>query len=166
MTLSGKRWPKQELVVSYSQLAIFNTGMEHPFSDWRDEHIMQGFTWREGSVSFGTLADRTSEVEVAMGESVSVGEDAVRAIVVPFAVGGEGITISSILSAAYDMEVPQGSYALLFEAVLIDADAVAGPAARYRFTFVPSEQPEPAILKRDEELSPPEPLLMEAEAAV
>ena len=40
------------LDISYSQLVVFQKGMENPFNDWENTHVDQGFAWRPGSVSF------------------------------------------------------------------------------------------------------------------
>ncbi|MBN9391540.1 MAG: hypothetical protein J0I20_26140 [Chloroflexi bacterium] len=49
-----------DFYISYSQLIIFDNELEAPFNDWRPEHVAQGFSWREGSVSFRTLEDNGS----------------------------------------------------------------------------------------------------------
>ena len=45
--------------VSYSQIAVFNSELENPFNDWTDQHVLQGFSWREESGSFKTLVFET-----------------------------------------------------------------------------------------------------------
>ncbi|WP_047154055.1 competence protein ComJ [Aneurinibacillus tyrosinisolvens] len=162
-----KSWPRQELTISYSQIAIFNKGMDTPFSDWKDEHVKQGFAWREGTVSFGTLADDTCEIEVSLNDEVNASEQAVRSIVVPFQVGEKGVTVSSILSKQYDFDIPHGIYELLFEAVPLEPPSANGMfKVRYVFRFTPSAAPKQRVIKHDAELSPPEELVMKAEPAV
>ena len=46
-----------ELFSSYSRVAVFRAGLEKPFNDWEQDHLDQGFAWREGSVSFATLEE-------------------------------------------------------------------------------------------------------------
>ncbi|MDF2646817.1 MAG: competence protein [Paenibacillus sp.] len=160
------KWPKQELLVSYSQIAIYNKSLENPFSAWTDHHINQGFAWREGTVSFCTLDDVMSEIEVSIEVKVSQSKESIRSIVVPFEVKTKGITISSILSKQYDYEIPEGLYELLFQAIPLKADKKGEPKARYAFHFVPCNNPNPIILKNDDELSQKILLLMEAEPAL
>ncbi|MDF2648872.1 MAG: competence protein [Paenibacillus sp.] len=159
-------WPKQELLVSYSQIAVYNKNMENPFSNWTEHHIKQGFAWREGTVSFCTLDDVMSEIEVSIEVKVSQIEESIRSIVVPFEVKTEGITISSILSKQYDYEIPKGLYELLFQAIPLKAVENGKPKVRYAFHFVACHNPNPIILKNDEELSPKIPLHMIAEPAL
>ena len=53
---------KFEMLVSYYHIAIFDTDLG--FNDWRDAHGKQGFSWRPGSVSFGTLDITTMAIHV------------------------------------------------------------------------------------------------------
>lgn len=43
------------LEVVYAHVAVFDARSRHPFNDWSDTHVAQGFAWRPGSVSFATL---------------------------------------------------------------------------------------------------------------
>ena len=43
--------------LSYSQLCIFLSSLAQPFNDWSDRHFTQGFSWRNGSVSFKSIAE-------------------------------------------------------------------------------------------------------------
>ncbi|AFC33246.1 competence protein J [Paenibacillus mucilaginosus 3016] len=160
-------WPKQELLISYAQLAVYASGLSNPFPEWTDRHLRQGFAWRPGSVSFAALEDVHSEIMVSLGGKPAPDRDAVRAISVPFTVtGGGGITVSSILSRSYSYDLPHGSYELLFQAVPLPAPEPKAPKVRYLLHFTPNAQAEAQILKRDQTLAPTLPLLMEAEPAV
>ncbi|MOA00254.1 DNA-entry nuclease inhibitor [compost metagenome] len=160
-----KTWPHNELLISYSQLAIYNSEVESPYSNWSDSHINQGFAWREGAVSFSTLDDAMCEVSVSLERDIAADDRCIRAIVVPFRVSRLGVTISSIMSEAFTYEIPEGQYALVFQIFHLPADEQGDQAYRYSFSFVPHSSPEAMILKQDDELSPPHPLVMEAEAA-
>ena len=46
-----------DLFASYSQVSVFMAKLDSPFNDWEQEHVEQGFAWREGSVSFATLEE-------------------------------------------------------------------------------------------------------------
>lgn len=161
-----KKWPVHQLLISYSQIAVYRKNLDNPFPDWTDGHIRQGFAWRPGSVAFGTLGDVNSEIEVSIENRVSSGEDSLRAIAVPFEVGREGITIGSILSKTFDYEIPAGLYTLLFEAIPLKVEEKGKPKIRYAFRFIPSADTQAIILKHDGQLSTQLPLIMDAKAAV
>ena len=73
------------------QLVVFDESTAPVPNDWREQHVAQGFTWRPGTVSFATLGDLGNlRVEVRVAEDLDVLPDAVRAIVVPFAVSPPG----------------------------------------------------------------------------
>jgi len=152
-----------DLDISYAQLAVFDSKLEAPFSDWTNEHVAQGFAWRPSSVSFGTLhSSGTIRVEVFRYRSfrgdASLAE---RIILVPFAVPEHGaIEIASIGSSAA-LELPPGDYALTFEHGC-DAAGIMWS----NFYFCPElGLVKPQILRADAELSPPEVLVMTAEPA-
>ncbi|WP_426449543.1 competence protein ComJ [Paenibacillus sp. S-38] len=165
---SIQTWPKQELLISYAQLAVYTSGLPNPYPEWTDRHLRQGFAWRPGSVSFAALDDVRSEIVVSFGARKPVPDgEAVREISVPFPVkGAGGITVGSILSRSCHYEIPAGSYELLFRAVPLEIPEPGAPKFRYLLHFTPNAQPEARILKWDEALSPMLPLLMEAEPAV
>ena len=87
-----------DLFVSYSQVAVFTAGLDHPFNDWEQEHVDQGFAWREGSVSFATLEEASAlHCEAVVADGWRPHPEAERAIRVPFSVaGGDSVEIASI----------------------------------------------------------------------
>lgn len=141
--------------------------MKNPFSDWTDAHLDQGFVWRQATVSFGTLSDSLCEIEVSLADEVTANEQAIRSIVVPFHAGNTGVTVSSILSNEYQFAIPAGTYELLFEAIPLEPPSESGLfKVRYVFNFVVTENPNERIIKYDEELSPPDRLIMTGKAAI
>ncbi|WP_019636609.1 hypothetical protein [Paenibacillus fonticola] len=84
-----------------------------------------------------------------------------RVIIVPFTVGKDGIEIASIADAQ-PIHNSEEHYALIFSAL----PATINLFETYEFTFVKSEKVEASILKADDQLSPPEKLMMEAYPAV
>ncbi|MBS7531576.1 competence protein [Hazenella sp. IB182353] len=166
-----KEWSKISFLISYSGLYVFNTEIEHPFNDWEDRHVDQGFSWREGSVSFGALSNWECEVMVSRKDSIMLNDDSIRSIIVPFNVRDEGITVCSVMTDEYVFPVPKGSYELLFEAILIEPGEDDDPSnglfpVRYELTFINAENPYPRILKADKELIPPQEFLMHAAPAI
>jgi hypothetical protein len=64
------------LQVPYGQICIFNKSIEHPFNDWTEKHVSQGFAWSQGSVSFAILVEsgvHMIEVEVESSVPLPVG---------------------------------------------------------------------------------------------
>lgn len=160
-------WSIQEITISYSQLAVFNTKVKHPFPDWKRDHVGQGFAWMDGSVSFGTLSDSTCEVLVRTADEVEENTDAIRSIVVPFSVRDETVSVASVMSVELRYEVPRDRYELVFHAIPLEGVSDSGLyRVRYELVFVRSDSPQARILKQDTELFPPDPLVMEAEPAV
>ncbi|MGA9520717.1 MAG: competence protein ComJ [Myxococcaceae bacterium] len=148
--------------VSYTQLAVFDPSLENPFNEWRKEHVAQGFSWRDGSVSFATLDDGPVDVEVQLSpRSAELLEVTVRAIRVPFRVPEAGrIEIASIADGR-EVAMPAGDYALTYEHGRTDDGRMWS-----RLTFVP-ERPVPfAVLRADSELTPQDPLTTYANPAV
>ena len=151
------------LDVSYAQLAVFDSSIVSPFNDWTQAHVDQGFAWRPGSVSFGTL-DTSGPLRLEVFRSRELVESAShsqRIIRVPFAVPEHGkLEVGSIGSSAI-LEVPCGQYEMTFEHGI---DAAGQMWANLYFRACQDETP-PRILRADKDLRPPEPLLMTAEPA-
>lgn len=121
----------------------------------------------DGSVSFGALSDSTCEVLVRTADQVEEKDEALRSIVVPFTVRDATIKVASVLSVELQYEIPQNCYELVFHAIPLEEATDSGLfRVRYELVFVPSESPQARILKQDAELSPPDPLVMDAEPAV
>ncbi len=158
---SGNPDQSFSLYVTYSQVAVFLHGMRNPFNDWLPIHVDQGFSWRKGSVSFMTLVE-TGELRIRFEHSTApkIRDDARGAIQVPFHVPvNERIEIATI-SEGRVINVPPGSYALLYQTGVDSAGAMW-----CIFSFGPSEGPSPTIIKADARLDPPAKLFMHAEPA-
>jgi hypothetical protein len=149
--------------IFYSQLIVSDPTTAPVPNDWQERHVAQGFSWRPGTVSFGTLGDvGTLRVEVLIGDELSVQPDAVRAIVVPFSVSPPGLVQISDTANEETTRVGPGEYALLCE--MGYSSVQRGQEAEWcRLSFVPDGDVRPEILRADAELSPRYPLLMEAD---
>ncbi|MBA2174875.1 competence protein [Halobacillus locisalis] len=147
--------------ILYSQIAVFQYGLENPFNDWNDTHVNQGFAWRKGSVSFGTMSDdEECKITVRVSDVKEVDTDAIRAITVPFYISNKGIEVGSIIETkAIDIE--QGMYELLFT-----VQRLGNGLDHYTFSFMKNDNPLAKIIKADEELNPPSVLVMNAEPAI
>lgn len=74
-----------QLYVTYQQVSVFDPNLSNPFNFWKDEHVAQGFSWRKGSVGFGTLDPEGAILIDLRSETRPVpDEGAIRAIVVPY----------------------------------------------------------------------------------
>ena len=152
-----------DFFIFYSQLIVSEEAIAPVPNDWTERHVAQGFTWRPGTVSFGTLGDIGDlRVEVRVAGAPEALPDAARTIVVPFSVSPPGhVTLSDCVNEE-TVGVPAGEYALLFE--MGYSSVRRGQEAEWcRLSFVPGEDVQPEILRADAELSPQYPLLMEAD---
>ncbi|HZH97796.1 MAG TPA: competence protein ComJ [Fimbriimonadaceae bacterium] len=151
------------LEVSYTQVAVFDSTLTAPFNDWTDDHVNQGYAWRPGSVSFGTL-ESSGAIRVEVFRSRELNErtsPAERIIVVPFSVPEHGtIEIASIGSNAV-LEVPPGEYELTFEHGR-DPEGAMWANLYFRRVEAPVA---PRIVRADAELNPPDVLVMTASPA-
>jgi Competence protein J (ComJ) len=151
------------ILVSYSQVTVFDHSLERPFNQWTDKHVAQGFSWRPGSAAFRTIAEGGPHLVTVV---VDVAEDeqplsAVRIVDVPFEVPADGtIEIGSVSDCSL-IDIPSGTYTLRFECY----EPVSGQAARIRFVFARNASPIFHIVRADPGLSPEEELLLSASAA-
>ena len=148
------------LELAWSQISIFDANLVDPFNDWNEHHLAQGFTWRQGSVSFKLpVRSGTIDVDVELVDNLIVDPSARWAIVVPFVAWAGVIEISSITQAEL-IEVDPGQYALLYQSGVRDGQAWVS------LGFMASSRSpvEPMILRSDDELHA-DSLLMEAEPA-
>ncbi len=151
------------LDISYAQIAVFDARLAAPYNDWKDQHVAQGFAWRPGSVSFGTLeSGGPIRVEViltrVLDEKTSLAE---RIIAVPFTVPEhEAVEVASIGSGASFDLVP-GEYEITFEH---GRDPAGNMWANFYFRRV-SVPVSPRVLRADAELTPPSELVMIADSA-
>ncbi|KAA0945251.1 MULTISPECIES: competence protein ComJ [unclassified Pseudomonas] len=111
--------------VSYSQICVFLSSLDHPYNDWSDRSYSQGFAWRVGSASFKTLVDEGDhKINLFINEEkppLSAG--VVRAFRVPFTVKDKNVEIGS-LSDVIPLELPEGNYALQVEFISPSLDGV------------------------------------------
>lgn len=146
------------LFITYSQLAVFRPELQHPFNDWSSEHVAQGFAWRDGSVSFRTLEDSEEyRIDVCRETEIHMKEGALRAILVPFTIMEPGQCEIASLSDGKIIDIEAANYAIFYQTGYFDNDRVW-----IQLSFIQMEHVAPQIILADEELSPAEPLLMEA----
>lgn len=148
------------VLVSYSQICVFDSDLDEPFNDWSDSHVRQGFSWRSGSVSFGAVENEETELEVVVYNSnVAIDSDSYRALAVPFVVPDSGrITVGSI-GDEHDLEIPPGTYRLVYELGRKNKQSWC------RLTFSVASDPVPEIILADDEVSGCTEFDMEAKSA-
>jgi hypothetical protein len=149
--------------ISYNQISVFDARLADPFNDWSDDHVSQGFAWRPGSVSFGTL-ENAGPLAADVSRSRAFDESAssaARVIAVPFSVPEHGGVELASIASGVSLELPPGEYELTFEHGLDD-----GGQMWARFYFRAVEAPvAPRIIRADAELSPPDEFVMTAQPA-
>lgn len=150
-----------KLGILYTTIAVIQP--KEKLNDWNDIHVNQGFSWRATSVSFGTLSDESEcEVSVSVSDEVTINENAIRVITVPFLVGLDGVEVISIADSQ-QIDIEKGMYELVFSSIqAADNNGID----KYEFIFIKNNNPTPKIIKTDGGLNPPEELLMEAYPAI
>jgi hypothetical protein len=110
----------RKLYLSYSQLCVFLTSLDHPFNYWSDRNYSQGFAWRRGSASFRALVeDGDHQINIFINEAVpAISENCVRCFLVPFDASDGNIEIASI-SDSIALQIPSGDYALQVEFISV-----------------------------------------------
>ena len=146
------------LEVAYSQVAVFWADLPEPFNDWSDAHVEQGFSWRQGSVSFKTL-DAAGKIRISVTtQHLDLGDSSAnRIICVPFNVRRGGKIEIATIAQSQRLEVPAGDYSLTFE----HGTDSRGMWCALRFVQT-TDEVIPEIVRADSDLSPTIPLLMEA----
>jgi hypothetical protein len=146
--------------VSYSQIAVFDGRLENPFNCWTKSHVGQGFSWRDGSVSFKTLVDAGPvAVETEVLAEAKIVPGCVRAISVPFVVDGQAKVEVATITESYPVTINPGRYQLVYQTGWRDS------VNWVRLVFVPGGLQESAILVRDDEIDATRPFVMAANPA-
>src|SRR5262245_14996753 len=104
------------LSISCSQIVVFDSAMACPYSMWTEQHVRQGFAWRERTVSFRTIAsDGRHLVELTISSrNPELSPDAPRIIQTPFYVPPSGTVEIASVADTFPLELPPGMYALRF----------------------------------------------------
>lgn len=137
-----------QMYLSYSTISIFRSSLDVVFNEWSGRDYSQGFSWKDGSVSFLTMTgDCVHNIHVFLNEPIpEINENVIRAIKVPFEAIEGAIEVASI-SGSTPLEVEPGKYSLQIEFLQIKAGKV--PEINIRLNRGISDF---SILKADEEL--------------
>jgi len=108
--------------IDYTQISVCD-GQDTTFSQWSDEHVAQGFVWRENHVSFGVPDhDGLCLVETQLVTAFPpLTEDVLRAIATPLS-APHGITIATIMQDYPIADLPGTDYEVQFR--LIEGGAI------------------------------------------
>jgi hypothetical protein len=148
------------IMVSYSQLAVFDPSLERPFNEWTRGHVAQGVSWRPGSVSFRTIQEGGRHLIMVSVEANQVEPEpaVIRAIDVPFEVPPGGAVEIGSISESTLFELPPGLYQLRFECY----GRANSETPRVRFVFCRDDDPVFRLLRVDSDLHPSKDLLLTA----
>ncbi|QXI49529.1 MULTISPECIES: competence protein ComJ [Pseudomonas] len=136
------------ILVSYNQICVFDSNLDEPFNDWSDNHVKQGFSWREGSVSFGAVENDDTDLEVVVSSlNPAIDSASFRALAVPFVVPESGMITVGSIGDEHDVEIPAGVYKLIYELGRKKGQPWC------RLTFCVASDPVPEIILADEEIS-------------
>lgn len=148
-----------QLSLSYGQLCVFDPALEAPLNDWTDAHVNQGFSWRNGSVSFATADEQASAaVTVTCSDAAPDLGGAETAIRVPFEVPTSGTVEIGGVFTGVEASLPPGHYALFFLSPRNEAEP-------FQLVFVPAAETEPAVLREGPRAKVQDRYLMTADPA-
>jgi len=146
--------------ILYAQLCVFDPSLDRPYNTWTHEHVLQGFSWRDGSVSFATQCESPdAEIDVKTSGSPPELSGARTAIIVPFTVPIHGVVEIGSVMAGEQIAVPAGRYALHF----VEYGGADAPA--FALSFIPADDVVPEIVVPSETASRRAEYLMTAEPA-
>lgn len=129
-----------DVPISYGQVCVFHATLKQPYNDWGPAQTRQGFSWRNGSVSFASeLSSGICELEIELASSAPDFSGCASAVVVPFDVVEDvDVEVGSIMSG-FVVSLPPGRHALYF----IDYGADAN---KIRLVFVRDADPQTDVL--------------------
>jgi len=111
--------------INYAQISVCDSN-EIVFSTWNQEHVEQGFVWKEHHISFGIPDhDGPSLVETQLvTDFPPVNDNVLRAIEAPLS-APHGVTIATIMEDYPINNIPPGEYDVQFR--LITSDSMENP---------------------------------------
>lgn len=148
--------------IFYGQLAVYRPDVPQ-LNLWNDQHVAQGFAWREGNVSFGVPDhDGPSWVEVDFQDTApAITPECIRAVRVPLSIDDHGAVLATVMDEMR-LAIKPGMYSVYFELRPGGEIDKVQHAFRIRLTFVPDPAADFTILKGDSELTATEVLTKEA----
>jgi len=146
------------VLIDYSQISVCDA-KDIVFSQWDEEHVAQGFVWRENHVSFGIPDhDDLCLVETRLVTDFPKMEaDVLRAIEVPFS-APHGVSIATIMTDYPVNDIPNGDYGLQFrllggEVIEKTSEFSENYAYLIQFLFCPGKGKNFEILRKSGEMT-------------
>ncbi|WP_137136880.1 competence protein ComJ [Rhizobium sp. FKY42] len=139
------------ITILYTQIVVHLPNIPRPGLLWDDDHVAQGFAWSEGIVSFG-VPDHDGQclIKVDVLDTIDISDSAYWVVQTPFEVASSPIKIGTIGNMK-DIDVPAGSFNLVFEA--LPGEAEGDYTFSLNLKFIRTDKPEFKILKAGDELS-------------
>jgi hypothetical protein len=154
------------VTITHSQISIFDAD-KPDFNLWNDDHVAQGFSWREGHVSFG-VPDHDGQclVETLLVDSFPTLDDSVlRAIRVPLSASA-GLFVATTVDE-YETDIPEGDYVVEFRLRSGNPNHERHPHTfRIDFMFKRNAEREFSIIRRSGEMTSDKVLTTTAEPAI
>lgn len=151
------------LPILFTQMLLHDATHPSPGLNWDDTHVAQGFAWSPGLVSFG-VPDHDGEclIRVFVEPKKDIGTNAIWAVQVPYTVTGP-LELGTV-GLLQPVEIPDGTYNIVFEALPGDPDRDI--AYVLSVTFVPTTDQVFAILRQGGEITSADVLRMDADLSV
>lgn len=151
-----------DINILYTQLAVFDAGLDRPYNNWSKPHLMQGFAWRGGSVSFAMLDDGPVRITARVSDGApALPPQVVRVIRVPYRTASGFVEIGSVM-ATKKLKLDREPHDLCFELLPPPSDQYV---AAVDLIFDQARHDDAAILRQDSILAPALPLMMQADPA-
>jgi len=149
--------------ISYSTFAVYDAALTKPYNDWTEAHVLQGFSWREGSVSFATIHNSgTCSIELITSENYQINNQSQRSIYVPFRCPENGDIEIGGISHGTPLKCPVQTSGILFDHGIV---AKKDQSMWCRLTFVTGRQRPAEILLADNDITRPKQFSMTATPA-
>jgi hypothetical protein len=150
------------VIVSYSQVMIYDKSVQLPGCDWTETHSNQGFARREGTFCCGTLIDcGKANITVYLG-AIDALDKYERVIETPFKAhtGKIGVEGPDEYPIERGFQIEPGIYNLTVAQKFVDEGMVK---VDVYFQWIDKPLTKSAILLQDDDLNPPDILLEDAE---
>jgi hypothetical protein len=109
-----------EMLIDHNSFDVIDPEVGGPPSDL---YFEDWYSVVAGYANFCTCVNCSHAlIEVWLADEIQVREDTRWAVVIPFAVGKSGVKIDSLAPEPFQVAVPEGHYALLYELKLRDKD--------------------------------------------
>jgi len=155
-------FPLQNIPIEITNWAInvHDANLPQPLNNWRQEHLDQGFAWREKSIAFLALQTNVMMlVSYGRARNFQLRQGVVRAIQAPLLVTSGNVVIEAI-EDGFVFDIPNASYCVVFQTGCNEDQTMWGD-----FTFCTDIPQEHKNLVCDSRIQIPERYELRAESA-